>query len=108
MPETKPKTHCRPSNGLDHTEESVVRLAANMVTQRNLQLLQPRPQRPRPPRARRNATGFSAHQEVRLKAGDMRMARLQISLSQLRTAMEESSKQLKDLCHEMRLNVDAE
>ncbi|XP_043640842.1 uncharacterized protein LOC122611662 [Drosophila teissieri] len=107
MPETKPKTHCRPSNGHDNAEESDVRLTGHLVTPRNLQL-HPRPQRPRPPRARPNATGFSANQEVRLKAGDMRVARLQINLSQLRTAMEESSKQLKDLCQEMRLNVDAE
>ncbi|EDV58661.1 uncharacterized protein LOC6540754 [Drosophila erecta] len=107
MPESNPKTLCRPSNGLDQAEESDVGLAANLVTQRNLRL-HPRPQRQRPPRARRDATGFTANQEVRLKAGDMRMARLQISLSQLRTAMEESGKQLKDLCQKVRLNVDAE
>ncbi|EDW46064.1 uncharacterized protein LOC6617889 [Drosophila sechellia] len=107
MPETKPKMHCRPSNGLDQTVESDTRLAANLVTQRNLQL-HPRPQHLRPQRARRDATGFTSNQEVRLKAGDMRMARLKISLSQLRTAMEESGKQLKDLCQQVRLNVDAE
>jgi len=117
MPETKTKTLCSPSNGLDQEDGADVIAAANRLVTRTRSPTQshpqphPRPRHPhrqRPPQGRRDAAGFTANQEVRLKAGDMRMARMQIGLSQLRTEMEESSKQLRDLCKAMRVDVDAE
>ncbi|KAH8353115.1 hypothetical protein KR084_008990 [Drosophila pseudotakahashii] len=112
MPETKTKTLCSPSNGLEQEDEADVIAAANRLvtrTRRTPTQGHPRHPHPHPQRqGRRDAAGFTANQEVRLKAGDMRMARMQIGLSQLRTEMEESSKQLRDLCKAMRLDVDAE
>ncbi|XP_052854178.1 uncharacterized protein LOC128263275 [Drosophila gunungcola] len=112
MPETKTKTLCSPSNGLERADEADVIAAANRLVTRTPRQPHPHPQphpRPRTHRqGRRDAAGFTANQEVRLKAGDMRMARMQISLSQLRTQMEESSKQLRDLCTAMRLDVNAD
>ncbi|XP_017068038.2 uncharacterized protein LOC108105810 [Drosophila eugracilis] len=111
MPETKTKRLCSPSNGLDHPDEDDVIASANrlVLRSRSPSRRHPRnPHRQRPPQGRRDATDFTANQEVRLKAGDMRMARMQISLSKLSTEMEESSKQLMDLCKAVRVDVDAE
>ncbi|XP_016998309.2 uncharacterized protein [Drosophila takahashii] len=110
MPETKTKTLCSPSNGLEQEDEADVTAAANrLVTRTRRTPTQGHPRHLQPQRqGRRDATGFTANQEVRLKAGDMRMARMQIGLSQLRTEMEESSKQLRDLCKAMRVDIDAE
>ncbi|KAH8356971.1 uncharacterized protein LOC110185129 [Drosophila serrata] len=104
MPETEPKLVCSPSNGLHQEENAAVIEAANRLVIRSP--THRRSQRQRPPQGRRDATGFTANQEVKLKAGDMRIAQMQICISQLRTEMEESTKQLKDLCKAML--VDAE
>ncbi|XP_017047814.1 uncharacterized protein LOC108092663 [Drosophila ficusphila] len=107
MPETRKKTHCSPSSGLDRADgEDVVAVANRLVVRHR----SPAHRRPRPQRQQghRDATGFTANQEVQLKAGDMRMARMQIGLSQLRTEMEESSKQVRDLCKAMRVHMEAE
>ncbi|XP_016969217.1 uncharacterized protein LOC108037206 [Drosophila rhopaloa] len=112
MPETKTKTLSSPSNGLDQADEGDVIAAANRLVPRTRSPTprhpRPRPHHQRPPQGRRDAGGFTASQENRLKAGDMRMARMQISLSQLRTEMEESSKEIRDLCKAMRVDVNAE
>ncbi|KAH8292837.1 hypothetical protein KR054_011979 [Drosophila jambulina] len=99
MPETESKLICSPSNGLHQEENEAVIEAANRLVIRSP--TQRRSQRQPPPQGRRDAASFTATQEVKLKAGDMRIAQMQICISQLRTEMEESSKQLKDLCRAM-------
>lgn len=130
MPETKTKTLCSPSNGLDDFEEDDINAATNRLVTRPRQRSQsqsrqrhrsyhpntntnpnPNPnqnQRQRRTQGHRNAAGLTTKQEVTLKAGDMRMARMQISLSQLRTEMEASSKTLHDLARMLKVDMDAE
>ncbi|KAH8266664.1 hypothetical protein KR018_007976 [Drosophila ironensis] len=118
MPETKPKTRCSPSNGLDLVDEADVIAAANRLVSRSRNRTTSRHRTPnhrqhhqhhqRPSQGRRDATGLTANQETKLKAGDLRMARMQISLSQLRTEMEASSKQLRDLAKVVHVDVDAD
>ncbi|SPP85792.1 uncharacterized protein LOC117587812 [Drosophila guanche] len=110
MPETKTKTIPTPSDGRDNSDDGMA--ATNQLVER------PQPAPPtnsrRQPRShlsqqgRRDATDFTASQEVKLKAGDMRMAKIQISLSNLRTEMEETHKQLQNLCKTIKVDVDEE
>ncbi|KAH8260224.1 hypothetical protein KR026_006645 [Drosophila bipectinata] len=120
MPETKTKTLCSPSPALDDLEEDDINAATNRLVTRPRQQSRARPRHsqhpnnanPRqgqlPAQGHRNAGGLTTRQEVTLKAGDMRMARMQISLSQLRTEMEASSKTLRDLAKILKVDVDAE
>ncbi|KAH8327963.1 hypothetical protein KR067_002256 [Drosophila pandora] len=124
MPETKTKTLCSPSNGLDDFEEDDINAATNRLVTRPRQRSQSQSrqrhrsyhpntnpnqnQRQRRTQGHRNAAGLTTKQEVTLKAGDMRMARMQISLSQLRTEMEASSKTLRDLARMLKVDMDAE
>lgn len=108
MPETESKMVWSTSNGLHQEENAAAIEAANRLVIRPARPQTHRhSQRQRLPQGRRDATGFTAKQEVKLKAGDMRMAQMQISISQLRTEMEESSKQLRDLCKAMLVDVDS-
>ncbi|BFF93760.1 uncharacterized protein DMAD_11546 [Drosophila madeirensis] len=110
MPETKTKTIPSPSDGRDSSDDGMA--ATNRLVER------PQPAPPtnsrRQPRSRllqqgrRDATDFTASQEVKLKAGDMCMAKIQISLSNLRTEMEETNKQLQNLCKTIKVDVDEE
>ncbi|KAM8715133.1 hypothetical protein ACLKA7_002214 [Drosophila subpalustris] len=52
-------------------------------------------------------TDFTATQELKLRAGDVRMARMQISLAKLRHDMEQSNKLLEQLCQEVRVEFDS-
>ncbi|KAH8329106.1 hypothetical protein KR074_003864 [Drosophila pseudoananassae] len=122
MPETKSKTLCSPSPGLDDLEEDDINAATNRLVTRPRQQSRSRPRHSHshhpnnanpsqgqlPAQGHRNAGGLTTKQEVTLKAGDMRMARMQISLSQLRTEMEASSKTLRDLAKMLKVDVDAE
>ncbi|KAH8246586.1 hypothetical protein KR032_008886 [Drosophila birchii] len=99
MPETESKLVCSPSNGLHQEENAAVIEAASRLVIRSP--THRRPERQPPPQGRRDSTSFTANQEVKLKAGDMRIAQMQMCISQLRTEMEESSKQLRDLCRAM-------
>ncbi|XP_030377651.1 uncharacterized protein LOC115626422 [Scaptodrosophila lebanonensis] len=53
-----------------------------------------------------DATDFTEKQEMTLKAGDMRMARIQVSLSQLRVEMEQANKTLEELCTVARVDKE--
>lgn len=55
--------------------------------------------------ARRQAVGFTDKQEMRLRVGDMRMARMQTCLSQLRRDMEQSKKLIEELYLEAHLDI---
>ncbi|XP_022231933.1 uncharacterized protein LOC111080560 [Drosophila obscura] len=111
MPETKTKTIPSPSDGRDNADNDVTMAATNRLVERP-QAAAPtnsrRQPRSRLTQGRRDATDFTASQEVKLKAGDMRMAKIQISLSNLRTEMEETNKQLQNLCKTIKVDVDAE
>lgn len=54
---------------------------------------------------RQQATDFTATQQLKLRAGDMRMARMQISLTKLRLEMEQSGKLVEQLCQEAELEM---
>ncbi|XP_023163992.2 uncharacterized protein LOC111594775 [Drosophila hydei] len=53
---------------------------------------------------RPQATDFTTKQQLKLRAGDLRLARLQISLAKLRLEMEHSGKLIAELCK----NVEVE
>lgn len=55
----------------------------------------------------RQPTDFTTTQELRLRAGDVRMARMQISLAKLRHDMEQSNKLVEQLCQEVRVELNA-
>ncbi|XP_017850462.1 uncharacterized protein LOC108605304 [Drosophila busckii] len=53
----------------------------------------------------RQATDFTSVQNLKLKAGDMRMARMQVSLTKLRLEMEQSNKLIEQMCQEAQLDL---
>ncbi|XP_017857670.1 PREDICTED: uncharacterized protein LOC108610225 [Drosophila arizonae] len=53
---------------------------------------------------RPQATDFTTKQHLRLRAGDLRLARIQISLSKLQHEMEQSSKQIAALCKDVKMD----
>ncbi|EDW37116.1 GL25696 [Drosophila persimilis] len=110
MPETKTNTIPSPSDGRDNVEDGMA--AANRLVESPTHPATPtnsrRQPRSRLPQGRREVTDFTASQEVKLKAGNMRMAKIQISLANLRTEMEETNKQLRNLCKTIKVDVDAE
>ncbi|KAH8415116.1 hypothetical protein KR215_003653, partial [Drosophila sulfurigaster] len=52
----------------------------------------------------RQIMDFTSTQELKIRAGDVRMARMQISLAKLRQEMEQSMKLVDQLCQEARLD----
>ncbi|XP_034474918.1 uncharacterized protein LOC117782082 [Drosophila innubila] len=55
----------------------------------------------------RQATDFTTTQELKLRAGDVRMARMQISLTKLRNAMDQSNKLIEQLCQEIQMEMNS-
>ncbi|KAH8413260.1 hypothetical protein KR009_009274, partial [Drosophila setifemur] len=128
MPETLTKMLSSPCSGLDRVDEADAIAAANRLVTRSRTTSRPRHQHqqrhhhrhrhrhPQPSNHHRhppnqghsNATGLTANQEVKLKTGDMRMAQMQISLSHLRTEMEQSEKLLRNLAKAVRVNVNVD
>ncbi|EDW13445.1 uncharacterized protein LOC6578081 [Drosophila mojavensis] len=53
---------------------------------------------------RPQATDFTTKQHLRLRAGDLRLARIQISLSKLQHEMEQSGKQIAALCQDVKMD----
>ncbi|TDG42055.1 hypothetical protein AWZ03_011512 [Drosophila navojoa] len=53
---------------------------------------------------RPQATDFTTKQHLRLRAGDLRLARIQVSLSKLQHEMEQSSKQIAALCQDAKMD----
>ncbi|EDW76084.1 uncharacterized protein Dwil_GK19035 [Drosophila willistoni] len=111
MPETRIKKLCvTPSTGHHNDVE-----ASASLTNRNLglpvqanaiRIQNPNRNREPRPRGQRNATEFTASQEVKLKAGDVRIDRMKIAMTKLRTEMEASNKMLQELCSLARIDVD--
>lgn len=57
-------------------------------------------------RGRPEATGLTNNQEMRLRAGDIRLARLQVSLTQLRHEMDQTDKLIEQICQEAHLDME--
>ncbi|KAH8404835.1 hypothetical protein KR222_004932 [Zaprionus bogoriensis] len=92
MPETIEKTRCPQTNPNPSARQ-------RLFDQSGAQLSPSRANRAPQP------TDFTNNQEMKLRAGDMRMARLQIGLSKLRLEMEQSNKLIEQLCQEVRLDI---
>lgn len=54
----------------------------------------------------RQVIGFTDNQVMRLRVGDMRMARMQASITRLRHEMEQSKKMIEQLYQEAQLDIN--
>ncbi|XP_068151028.1 uncharacterized protein [Drosophila tropicalis] len=111
MPETRTKKLCvtTSSGHHDHVEASTSQTNRTLglpVQANTIRIQNPNRNRGQRPRSQRNATDFTASQEVKLKAGDVRIDRMKVAMTKLRTEMESSNKMLQELCSLVRIDVD--
>lgn len=93
MPETTAKTRCMHPLSNSNARPRLFGQSSASASTRS------RTRRP-------EATGLTNNQEMRLRAGDIRLARLQVSLTQLRHEMDQSNKLIEQMCQDAHLEMN--